>query len=384
LADLSKKRYRDRLKVQRDPHYQTLGIGQSLGFRRGPDTWTARFRDRGGTQQYRALKGIDSNDYDGARSAAMLWFEQLGATPVRSVKRDTVRVGLESYLADLARHGRADAAKEALGRFKLTVYKDRIAGLALEAATKDDFLEFRDRLRKGRKPRTVNRHYRSIAAALNRALELGHIGNSGAWILRPLADDVEDDGETAIFLSQGQRSAIIAAAGAQASSFFRGLELTGARPKELAAAIARDFDGNALRLAHRKGKPPKLRVRYAVLSPAGIEFFSRATSSSLPGAPIFSEDGSQPWRRHTWAREFRSAAAKVNEKARGAARIPPGAGVYSFRHARISELLQIHGVDPLTVAHQTGTSLAMIEKAYMRFIPQALKDKLAALKDAGA
>jgi hypothetical protein len=44
-------------------------------------------------------------------------------------------------------------------------------------------------------------------------------------------------------------------------------------------------------------------------------------------------------------------------------------------------LLQVYGVDPLTVGHQTGTSLAMIEKAYMRFIPQAaLQDKLANLK----
>jgi integrase len=71
----------------------------------------------------------------------------------------------------------------------------------------------------------------------------------------------------------------------------------------------------------------------------------------------------------------------VNETARGSARIPAGASSYGFRHARISELLQIHGVDPLTVAHQTGTSLAMIEKAYMRFIPQALQDKLSALRD---
>jgi hypothetical protein len=41
----------------------------------------------------------------------------------------------------------------------------------------------------------------------------------------------------------------------------------------------------------------------------------------------------------------------------------------------------VHAVDPLTVAHQTGTSLAMVEKAYMRFIPQALREKLAGLKE---
>lgn len=39
---------------------------------------------------------------------------------------------------------------------------------------------------------------------------------------------------------------------------------------------------------------------------------------------------------------------------------------------RISELLQAHGIDPLTVVAQTGTSLAMIERAYLRFIPSAM------------
>ena len=70
------------------------------------------------------------------------------------------------------------------------------------------------------------------------------------------------------------------------------------------------------------------------------------------------------------------------KKARGAKRVPPGASAYSFRHARISELLQMHGIDPLTVAQQTGTSLAMIEKAYFRFIASAMREKLAAIKDA--
>ena len=78
---------------------------------------------------------------------------------------------------------------------------------------------------------------------------------------------------------------------------------------------------------------------------------------------------------------FRAAVSVVNDT-KGRIRIPDEAGSYSFRHARISDLLQVHGVDPLTVAHQTGTSLAMIEKAYHRFIPAALREQLAAVKDA--
>ena len=61
-------------------------------------------------------------------------------------------------------------------------------------------------------------------------------------------------------------------------------------------------------------------------------------------------------------------------------RILTHATAYSFRHARVSELLQAYGVDPLTMAAQTGTSIAMIEKAYLRFIPSAMQEKLAALE----
>jgi integrase len=232
----------------------------------------------------------------------------------------------------------------------------------------------------GRKPRSVNRQVRSVVAALNRAHELGHVGNVTAWSLKPLADDTEDEADTAIFLNPAQRAALIAAADEHTGAFLRGLELTGARPKELAAACVRDFDGKALKFSHRKGRPVKVRVRHTVLGPEGVEFFTQRAADKLPTAPLFTEDGKQTWRRHIWARQIRAAAKSVNEKARGAARIPMGVGAYSFRHARISELLQVFNVDPLTVAHQTGTSLAMIEKAYMRFIPEALQEKLAGLK----
>jgi integrase len=382
LPDLSKKRERDRLPVQRDPHYQKLSRGAYLGFRRGPDTWTARYRGRDGVQQYTALDGIGPNDFELAKRRAEEWFAQLGSSAVRSVKRATVRAALEAYLADLRRHGRHDAATEALWRFKLAVYrKDPIADLELETATRDDFLEWRDRLVPGRKPRSVNRHVRAVVAGLNRAVELGYVGTAGAWHLKPLADDVEDEGETAVFLSAEHRKELIAAAGPAAAAFLRGLELTGARPKELAEAIVGDFDGETVKLSSRKGRPPKLRMRRVVLSPEGVRFFATQAADKLPRAPLFTEDGEQPWRRHMWARQIRAAVAKVNEKARGKTRIPTGATAYSFRHARISELLQLHGIDPLTVAAQTGTSLAMIEKAYLRFIPSAMRDKLAAVQE---
>jgi integrase len=211
-------------------------------------------------------------------------------------------------------------------------------------------------------------------------MESGYLGNPVAWKLRSLSDDIDEAGETAVFLDATQRKAVIAAASPAAARFFRALELTGARPKELAATRVADFDGQRLRLAHRKGRPVKLRSRHVVLSAEASEFFNQQRKDKLPGAPLFTEDGETPWRRHVWARQMQAAIARHNEVAKGNQRISGHATTYSFRHARISELLQIYGVDPLTVAAQTGTSVAMIEKAYLRFIPSAMQEKLAALK----
>jgi integrase len=378
MPDLSRKRERERLKVRREPYWQRLGKGAQLGFRRGSETWVAKFRGRDGKRQYETLG--DHIDFDDAKRLAEAWLSRLAGSAARSVKRDTVWAALETYLVDLKRHRRPGAAAEALWRFKVVVYKDPIAELQLESITLDDFLEWRDRLLPGRAPRTVNRYVRAVVAGLNRAKQLGHVANPEAWDLASLQDPVDDDGETAVFLDQDQRRALLASAEPHAADFLRGLELTGARPHELANAKGSDFDGETLRLAHKKGKPPKLRVRRVVLGADGVAFFKKQAKDKLPAAYLFTEDGETPWRTHMWCRRVRSAIAANNALESVKHRIPTEASAYSFRHARISELLQLHAVDPLTVAQQTGTSLAMIEKAYLRFIQSAMKDKLAQLR----
>lgn len=381
--DLTRKRERERLAIRREPYWTRMGPGAYLGFRRGPDTWLARFRGPDKKQQWKPLG--EALEYDAAKQAAETWLAQLKGSAVRTVRRGTVRDALDAYIANLRRQGRASSAKEIDARFAQTVDEDVLKNLPLESATKDDFLEWRDRLAKSRKPRSVNRQVRAVQAGLNCALQLGHVGNPAAWTLTRLADEVEDDGETALFLTPPQRKALIAAVSAPLSLFLRGLELSGARPSELAAACVGHLSGDMLRLAHRKGRPPKLRVRHVVLSADAAVFFAAQAVDKLPSAPLFTEDGKQTWRRHMWARGIRAAVIAHNEKAKGKDRLPPkGIGAYSFRHARISELLQVHGVDPLTTALQTGTSLAMIQKAYMRFIPNALRAKLAAIKESAA
>jgi integrase len=383
MTDLSRKRDRDQLQARREPYWQRLGSGAYLGFRRGPDTWIARYRGRDEKQRYNSLG--EALEFDEAKERAEDWLAQFARVPVRAAKRDTVAAALDAYLVDLKRHGRADSARSAEGRFRTALgfdfvtsrYTDALAETQLDQTTHEDFLEWRDRLAKGRLPRTVNRLVRAVSAGLNRAHRLGHIGNPAAWRLEGLPDDEES--ETAIFLTRAQRNGLIGAASSAAAAFLRGLELTGARPKELATATVGDFDGDRLKLSHRKGRPPKLRSRYVVLDDEGIAFFKSQAKDKLPAAPLFTEDGPKPWRRDMWAAEIRTAIASHNKTARGAMRIPSDASAYSFRHARISELLQVYGVDPLTVGAQTGTSLRMIERTYYKFIPSVMREKLTAI-----
>lgn len=380
MADLSRKRHRDLLAPRREPYWQRLSEGAYLGFRRGPGTWIGRFRGRDHKQQYRALG--EAIEFDEAKKRAEAWFGQLAGSPVRTVKRESVIAALQAYLADLHRHDRVDAAKAAEGRFRTALsfdaktrrFEDLLSDVLLEQATQDDFLEWRDRLRSGRLPRTVNRLVRAVSAGLNRANRLGHIGNPAAWRFEALPDD--DETETAVFLTPVQRMGLMQAASGEAAAFVRGLAFSGARPKELAAATVEDFDGERLKLSHRKGRPPKLRSRYVLLDEEGVKFFKSQAKDKLPVARLFAQHG-QPWRRDMWAQEIRAAIAVHNKTARGHARIPPGASAYSFRHARISELLQVYGVDPLTVGAQTGTSLRMIERTYYKFIPSVMRSKLA-------
>jgi integrase len=151
-----------------------------------------------------------------------------------------------------------------------------------------------------------------------------------------------------------QRKAVIAAASPAAARLLRGLELAGARPKELAATVVADFDGRTLRLAHHKGRREKLRPRHVVLSADAIEFFKEQSKDQLPGAALYR-------RRRGAVAATRLGPARCRQPSPGTDEVAKGisghATAYSFRHARISELLQIYGVDPLTVARRRGPVL---------------------------
>lgn len=117
-----------------------------------------------------------------------------------------------------------------------------------------------------------------------------------------------------------------------------------------------------------------------VLDEEGVTFFKSQARGKGPADRLFTAAEGQPLGRDQWAQEVPTAICAHTESAQRELRVPRGASASGFRHARISELLQIYGVDPLTVAAQTGTSLRMIERTYFKFVPSAMLEKLASLK----
>jgi integrase len=114
-----------------------------------------------------------------------------------------------------------------------------------------------------------------------------------------------------------------------------------------------------------------------------VKFFKEQAKNKLPGAPLISNDEGGHWTDQQWCGGIAWAIVAANKKAKKPAeRTPEGVSAYSFRHTRISELLQVYGIDPLTTAQQTGTSIAMIERYYFKFISSSVRDKLNAVKSA--
>ncbi|HEV8364598.1 MAG TPA: site-specific integrase [Gemmatimonadaceae bacterium] len=413
MPNITTKSARERLAVRRDPYWLKLAPGSYLGFRRGPDTWIARFRDATGRQHFNALDNVDRaapDVYEDAKKKADAWFKQMNGGVSASPQRGTVREALLAYVQHLRDIGRENGADEAERRIKLTVIgepeknkaPDPLAAILVEKLTRQDFLQWRKRVSvtrerrtkrdriipsRPRAPQTVNRQVAAVQAGLTAAVkELGYIGNPDAWKVHDLVSETAegDESSATVFLSPVQRAELIKHSSAEFAPFARGLDCTGARPGELAKATAADFDARngALTLRHRKGRSGKIKARRVVLDRDAVAFIKTQCRDKLPKAPIFPNPEGGVWGNNQWAKQCRKAIKRAN--ARRAASderyIPIKASCYSFRHSRISELLQVYGVDPLTVCKQTGTSLAMLHEYYWHLIPDKMREALDSLK----
>ena len=69
----------------------------------------------------------------------------------------------------------------------------------------------------------------------------------------------------------------------------------------------------------------------------------------------------------------------LDQRCPKAAKVPDGVVLYTLRHCWISDAI-VGGMDLLTVAKLSGTSLAMIEKHYGHLVQGVARDKLATVE----
>jgi integrase len=380
VADLSIVKLREKLKTQREPHWQKLAGGQYLGYRVSATgkggTWHARLYDSESNKQHRQPLGdfgdIPANErFAAASQEAREWFRHLSGGGSHAAV--TVGDACRAYAAT-----RADAQR----RFARYVYDDPIARMKLHKLTERHVREWRLRLeqrpavvsrpRSGapvtrqRATATLNRDMVPFRAALNMALGHGDVLTARAWA--KALEPTETHGRRNLYLDKQQRRGLINALPEPARHFVVGLCSLPIRPGALAALLVGDFDSRRNELAIERDKANGGRK---LLLPTNTAAFLETVTASRPTtSPLFSQENGKPWEKDAWKKPIKAAAA--------AAGLPVGTTAYTLRHSTITDLVQ-SGLNLLAVAQLSGTSVRMIERHYGHLQRESAAEALAGL-----
>lgn len=366
--DLSKVGERDRLKAQREPHWQRLRAGCFLGFRPskrgGKGTWIARAYDED-TGKYRVKSLGDFGTLPGnemfaaAKKEAEKLADLVEAGGQVHAKIETVADACKEY---------AKTRPEAGHRFRRYVYDDPIAKVKLDKLRRRHVKEWRDRLeaqpalvsrrKKGepihrtRAASTVNRDMAVFRAALAQVLSPGAPNSEAAW-QEALKAAPNANGRRTLYLDRSQRRKLLENMDAEAAPFVRALCLLPLRPGALAALTAGDFDKRTAELTIGKdktGKPRRIR-----LPQEAANLLADQAKDKLPGAPLLMRANGKAWDKNSWKLPIAAAVA--------VAELPGNATAYTLRHSTITDLVSA-GLPLLTIAQISGTSAEMIERHY--------------------
>lgn len=292
----------------------------------------------------------------------------------------TVADVCREYVEGLRRDKRPKAAQDAERRFSRTIYGDQLGTIPAAQLMQKQLEGWRDRVergdlaplptRKGRPPTpkplsraAFNRMLTPLKAALNRAVERREIPQDRVIEWQSVKPYKHADNRRDLYLDRDQRRALLANADGDIRDLMECIALTGCRPGDPAIMLRRDYEGRTGSVTFRSKDHP----RTVPVSPAAKALFDRLAKDKLPKAHMFTNAGA-PWASSDWSEPVRVAAAKAN--------LPDGVVLYTLRHCWITDAIN-GGMDLLTVAKLSGTSLAMIEKHYGHLVHGAAREKLA-------
>lgn len=346
--------------------------------------WLARYRNEEGKQQYKALGDFsrfpDHERFDRAKAAAEEWFTHLGMGG--STESFTVKKVCERYVQHLRDEGREKAADDTDARFKRWVYSDaKFSGTDLGKLRESQVKDWRRALKRTavrvgrgenasereRSDSALNRDMTSLRAAMNLALNDRLVTSSLAWdrALTPVKNVGKRRND---YLDRKQRRALLTKSLGALAVFLRGLCLVPIRPGALAALQVNDFDPKLRTLII--GKDKQGQDRRISLPESTAAFFVEQRKGKLPTAPLLADDRGGHWNKDSWKKPMKEAVR--------AAKLPITVTAYTLRHSVITDLIHA-GLDALTVAQLSGTSIAMIEKHYGHLTAERSREALATL-----
>jgi integrase len=364
---------RAKLKPRPAPYWHKLGSGRQLGYRKmtsgSEGTWLVQSYDEETKKQTRLTLGgftdlPPNKRFDAAVAAARERFAHVDAGG--DSRPMTVREACEGYVKHLLTD-RPKTSADAAARYQRWVYGDKIAKIALSKLTERQVKEWRTTLSKtqvvinphaeapdtrARAPASVNRDMTALRAALNHARRLRAVTTDMAWryALEPIKNA---DGRREVYLERAQRRALIEQASEDLAGFIRGLSLLPVRPGALANLTVASFDKRHGVLLIGKDKAG--RDRKIKLPQQTADFFAEQCRGKTPAAPLLARADGKPWDKDSWKKPLKAAAL--------AADLDSTVTAYALRHSTITDLVT-GGLDLLTVAQLSGTSVAMIERHY--------------------
>lgn len=356
---------RAKLKPRHEPYWQSLGTGRAIGYRvsklGNSGTFVCKYREPDSPRVIHSLGDFaflpENKRFSAALKAANEWFEHVGAGG--STKSVTVREVCERYAA---------THPEAAKRFERHVYTSALAKREIDKLKKAEVARWREDLSRKpapvtrskhkaevcrpRSPASVNRDMTALRAALNQAKDDGLVITDTAWsvALRPIPGAGK---RRNLYLDRKQRQALLDHLPADVAPFARALCLLPLRPGAMANLTAGDYDARRSELVIARDKSGE--GRKILLPPQTAALFKEQTRGKLPAAPLFARADGVRWNKATWRVPIREAAQ--------AAGLPSGVTAYTLRHSTITDLVT-GGLDLLTVAQVSGTSVSMIERHY--------------------
>ncbi|UPK33337.1 tyrosine-type recombinase/integrase [Bradyrhizobium sp. 186] len=380
-----------RLPIKKRPHWQRLGPGLSLGYRRneGTGTWSIRASDgRGGewlkkfgiADDYETADGKGVLDYSQAITAARKLVrggddddvpEEQGNKPV------TLDIAMTRYEYDLtARGANVYNARTPRGHLTAALLSKPVPLLGAQELRK-----WRDGLLAKMAPASVNRHCKNIIAALNLAASQDQrIRNRHAWQtgLQMLPDATEANN---VILPDDHVSKLVTA------SYVRDemlgllmdvLAVTGTRPSQAARLNVRDLvmhKSEPKLMMPKSGKGggrnrSRKRVeRYSVPITQALAIKLAKTAVGRPAhAPLLVQSNGKSWGLDGKgvSDDYRE---DITEVIKSIGLDPNEVTPYALRHSSIVRQL-LRNVPVRVVAATHNTSVAEIERTYSKYITE--------------